>query len=228
MKIIQLMVTFFGMQAATAAWPQIKQQEKNNIIKDINKLRFNIKPPMANYNPVTWDYNLERDIKAMLPQNRSKLFDNSTKYHNEVDFRVDFNLMFLMREPQFKNYTNYNYVFHDTCNLKVGDVYRIFRYRSKQQNCMDYNKCNSTEFTNFETCLKKPVPRKEGLPCSWAWRYVSPLVRDDLKTIACVRFSRPGPYTPNKQKDSFGCYGEMKTPINDVPYEIKGHRLLAP
>lgn len=225
MQIKQWFIAILGFEAAAASsslsWPQINQKEKKDIIQSINILRSNITPPMANPNPVIWDYELEKDIKSMLPEDRDWLFQNSTKYHNEIDFRVDFNLMFLMREPQFKDYTDYNYIFHDTCNLKVGDVNKIFKYRIRQEKCMDFKKCSADVFTNFQTCVDNPIPRKEGLPCSWAWRYITQMVRDDLKTIACVRFSRPGPFTPNYQKDSFGCYGEMKAPVNDVPYKVK-------
>lgn len=220
MQIGKWLVTLLGFRAATSM-PEIKQPEKNKIINAINALRLNVTPSMKTPTPIAWDYKLERAVKSALPENRTELFVNSLQYHNTVDFKVDFNLMFLTRQPKFKDYPNVNYVFHDTCNNKVDDVLKIFQYRIGQQNCMDFKKCNPNVFTNFQTCVDKPIPRQEGIACSWAWRYVSPLVDDDLKTIACVRFGRPGPYTPNGQTDSFGCYGDFKTPIDDVPYRIR-------
>lgn len=235
MNLGKFFVSLLGLQSAIGStdfetsekiskpvnWPVLQDSEEKQIITAVNSLRRNVRPKMANPKPIVWDNDLEASLKAFLPTNRTWLFTNSTLYTYPVDIRVRYNLLFLMKEPEFKNYTGYNYIWHDTCNNKVGDVLRIFKYRIKQLSCMNFNKCSPTEFTNYITCLAKPVPRKESLKCSWAWRYVSPLVSDDLDTMACVRFSHPGPSTPNGQKDSFGCYGKMKTPTNDVPYKMK-------
>ena len=208
-----------GVQAATASWPQIQQQEKNSIIGVVNKLRRSVKPAMQNYVPVTWNYDLEQQVKNVLPENRTTLFDYNYEYPPPIDIRANMNLRYITNVPSFGGI--YNYVWHDTCNNDAGDVLKIFRFRANQLDCMDFKKCNATAFTSFLTCLDKPVPRLGQIHCSWAWRYVTPLVADNLKNIACVRFSHPGPYTPNKQKDSFGCYGNYHDPISDVPYRMK-------
>ncbi len=204
---------------ASLVWPQIQQSEKNDIINVVNKLRNDVRPARAVHADVTWDYNLENKIKTLLPYNRTTLFDFNLKYPPPFDIRANMNLMHLTKSSSFNG--TYNYVFHDTCNDKAGDVKFIFKYRANQLHCMDYKKCNSTAYNSFLTCVDKPIPRLGSIPCSWAWRYVTPLVADNLKTIACVRFSHPGPYTPNKQKDSFGCYGKYHDPISDVPYAPK-------
>ena len=211
-----------GINNIIAKPVQILQPEKDDIITIINNARANVLIPALNLTTVTWDYPLESDLNAFLPTNRSWLFENSTRFnHSVVDIVVKFNLMFLMREPKFSNYSGYNYVFHDTCNLAKNDVSKIFRYRVNQKKCFTYKKCDPLQFTNFQTCNTAPVPRITQTPCSWYWRYYTALIRQDLKTIACVRFSHPGPYTPNKQKDSFGCYGKLANATNDVPYTAK-------
>lgn len=219
MQFSSILLSFLGLQSAMSSWPQIQQPEKNSIIGVVNKLRRDVRPAMADYAPVTWNYELEQQVKNVLPINRTKLFDFNYIYKPPLDIRANMNLMHIPRSYGFND--TYNYVWHDTCNNDAGDVLKIFRFRANQLDCMDFKKCNATAFTSFLTCLDKPVPRQSGLHCSWAWRYVSPLVADNLKNIACVRFSHPGPYTPNKQKDSFGCYGNYHDPVSDVPYRKK-------
>jgi hypothetical protein len=128
-----------------------------------------------------------------------------------------------MRMSYFKDYHGYNYVFHDTCKSGAGSVLSIFKFRALQKGCFTYDNCESNKFTNFESCMKAPVLHQSGEPCSWAWRYYVPMIRQDLQTIACVRFSHPGPYTPRPdiQKDSFGCYGKLANSTNDIPYKLK-------
>lgn len=221
MDVRHFISLLLGAQSVYSKYIQIKPKEKNQIINAINAARKDVAIPALNLSAIIWNYPLEIDIKKALPINRTWLFAESNKYKNTIDFKVNFNLMFLMKEEAFKKYINYNYIFHDTCNNKSNDVLNIFKFRIKEKHCFAYNNCSSAQFTNYQTCSSVPIVRGSGLPCSWSWRYYTPLIRDDLKSIACVRFSYPGPYTPNKQKDSFGCYGEVKAPINDIPYKIK-------
>lgn len=218
----KLFVTsLLGLQSALSSYPQIEQREKISILGVVNKAKRNVNPIRVSYEPVIWDYKLESDLKAALPVNRSELFATNSVYDPGPDIKANMNLRYLTMAPRFYHYKDVNYIFHDTCNNNVNDVLKIFNYRIGQKNCIDFNKCNATEFTNFQSCIAHPIPRVSQNTCSWAWRYYVQMVRDDLKTIACIRFSHPGPYTPNGQKDSFGCYGESKTPTNDKPYVMK-------
>jgi len=209
-----------GMHSIYSKYPQIGQKEKHQIIYTINNARRNVAIPSSPSLPIIkWDYQLEHDIHALLPQDRTWLFQNSKTYKNTVDFNVNFNLMFLTKSLNQNIYKDYNYVFHDTCNNQAGDVLKIFRFRINQKHCFDYSNCSPNIWQNFMTCSAAPIIRAPNLPCSWSWRYYTQLIRGDLKSIACLRFSVPGNFTTKGQKDSFGCYGESKKPVNDVPYK---------
>ncbi len=219
MNVKRFLTGMLGLQAVTPKHIQIQQSEKTAILEAVNLARANVN----HLPPIIWDYKLESDIKDFLPANRTWLFANSNEFKNTVDFKVNFNLMFLMRLPQFKDYKGYNYIFHDTCTFRAGNVLSIFKFRIRQAPCFEYNHCNKDKFTNFESCMRQPVLHESGQRCSWAWRYYVPMIREDLQSISCVRFSHPGPYTPRPevQKDSFGCYGRLANATNDVPYKLK-------
>lgn len=219
MNLKKMIIVGLGLQSSYSSHPQIQQAEKNQILGIINNLREIVTPPMADASKIIWDYALESQLKASLPTNRTTLFDINTQYPPPLDIKVNMNLMHITKAPGYNSI--YNYIFHDTCNNAVGDVAGIFKFRINQLNCMNYAKCSDKVFDSFLTCLKKAAPKQNQAHCSWSWRYLSPLVADNLKTIACVRFSHPGPFTPNNQKDSFGCYGDYHNPISDAPYKIK-------
>jgi len=216
-----MLLSLLGFQS-TLAKVEIKYKEKMQIIKAVNEGRRHVKAPAQNMKSITWDYELENDIRAF-NVSPSWFYENSTKYSDNQDIHYDFNLRFLMKEPEFKKYDdrNYSYIFHDTCNNGAGNVLGIFKFRLRQKDCFKYSKCSQDTFTNFQSCSSVPIVRGSGMHCSWSWRYYTPLIRDDLKNIACMRLGIPGPFTPSHQKDAFACYGQMPQATNDIPYKAR-------
>ncbi len=220
----KLFVTIlFGIQDVYSKAVQIQQQEKHKIVASVNNAYLNLTPSGTLRPKVTWDYSLELTLKAFHTIHGGDWFfeDSGIKYND--DFKAHYKMFRLPLEPEFKD-LNIIYWFHDTCNNKENDVLNIFRHRIGQKHCFKYSNCNPLEYTSFMSCNSMVIPREPGLPCSWAWRYYTQIIRQDLKSFACIRLGRPGPSTPNNQTDSFACYATLdkaKAPVGDVPYQAK-------
>lgn len=117
---------------------------------------------------------------------------------------------------------NYNYLFHDTFDsTKHYPVKRIFDYRINQdktlvgkKKCLIFNKCSSSQYTNYETCRESINKDATGTfeidsndPCLFSNRYAQRLKYAPMKSIACIAMHTPGPHTPKpkKQDESFLC-----------------------
>ncbi len=221
MDVMRLTVLFLGLKSTLSQRVQINQPEKKQIVNAINRARKNLAVPGIGVDAVIWDYPLETSLKAFHETHGGAWFyEDGCAPYNTMDFNVQWKMFCAMKQPEFFAFDlkNYNYIFHDTCNNKAGDVLNIFKYRINQKPCFKYSNCKSYSFSNFISCNSMPIPRESGHPCSWAWRYYTQLIRDELKTIACIRLGIAGPFTPSNQKDAFVCYGESKVPLNDVPY----------
>ncbi len=209
-----------GMCLQSVKPVQIKQSEKNKIVGLLNNVYNNLLLPGEPREPVLWNYSAEADLRLFIKVRGSNwFFDADTQPY--LDFKVRFKMFRIGETPEFAG-RNVSYIFHDTSNDRHHNVYKILRHRAvSQRHCFDYTNCDTTQFTNYQSCMRYPIIRAPSLPCSWSWHYYPQMVNQNLKSVACAMLNRPGPYTPNGQANSFVCIGETKDPVNDRPYKLK-------
>lgn len=167
--------------------------------------------------PITYNNELHNDlIKFNESVGMNYFFEESKNYSYIVrryNRTQNLNCQFLMKEPFFRNYTGFDYMFRDTFKTSISS---IFKFRIKQKVCFDKNKCGVV-FDDFTTCLKDNSAENvigDEKKCSWAMYYYPRIVHKDLQSIACLTLNRRGPSVPlhlyNTQLKVFICYGKYK------------------
>ena len=209
------------LSAISYAYTSISVHEVKLIVNSINSVRKEI--DTGGMLQVSWNSSLQDALNTYVTTiNPYSLFNLSI---NPYTGNFTYNILTLMENPNFVQFKNSGWrgLFHDTCQNSELSVLRIIHLRIRQQSCFNYSACNSSVFTNYETCtkLKTSQFRKNSSPCSWFNAYYPQMLWPDIYQIACFLTGIPGPNTPNHQPNSFGCFARdlfKYHPTNNLPY----------
>lgn len=202
----------------------LSSSDGNGITDLINKERTKY----SLMKPVEYNYEIHDFLEFFTRNQQGYLYTNGTKKQDVVltcgsknttrtkHYRGDF----LMQEEYYFNKYNstWYHLFHDTTNT---DIEHIIKYRIRQKNCFNFNRCSNTTFNNYFSCLKNcnAVAFTDSQRCSWAWWYYPMILQRSLSEIACVTLNYRGPHTPSNQTRSFWCYGRFDNlKLTDNPF----------
>jgi hypothetical protein len=210
----------------TASFPevvQITQAQINTVIGKLEAARAATVPFAADMQATEWDAELAADLYTFSKEVNANWYfetcDMTGPKRTSNSSYCGFNTMEI--EPFKTKYPGFGFVTHDTF-MSPSLLGFNFGFRLNQKHCVNFSKCSSDEFTNFETC-GSPLVAVPGQTCSWATQYYPRLMMASLNKIACTTFKVHGPNAPKEQPWSYFCYGNYTQPLNDKPFEVGAH-----
>lgn len=188
----------------------------------------NAQPPASKMRMVTWNYELQQDLKNFVANTDQSWFFSK----NQTGSRYNLENITAFEPFKSKYGENISFFIHDSCQSSPVAIRRIFYYRAyAQRDCFNYSACTDfvTErkgsINGYMSCNRYPYPDKllSSTHCSWFWQYYPMIVNDNVKEIACALLGFQGPDAAGTgQLNHFMCYytkiDAAKKQTTEIPY----------
>lgn len=194
-------------------------------INMFNSARATVIPPAPNMIALTYNLELEEALVKFRNANNGSMFYSLKHNFSSIFVGRNVNLLgaHLLRLPEFANFTDCDYFWHDTSKDNEKGENQVLRMRLNQKIYFKYSSCNRTTYNDFLSCTPFPEFTSTG-KSSFTNRYYVRFINPLLKSFAVLRLKIPGAFTPNFQAGAtwyYACSIRKFTPhVNDIPYEV--------
>jgi len=211
-----------------APYTYISNGEIKRLVGMVNYARTHVKVGAYAMPRVTWNYDLEKDLKIAV-----KTMDPDWWFGGDHAPDARYSSQWLMRYAPFNtSYPDYDFMIHDGCQSMEGGVARIFWMRAiNQAKFFKYNLCADTVqpsnwgyINSYFSCagINRNVTKLvSNEPWSWMWQYYPKIVNDDMEDFACMLLGKSGPNAAGGNRPNhFFCYWGKKShaQTSEKPY----------
>lgn len=206
-------------QGSSSLYTEIGEPQIKRLVSMVNSARSNVRVQAYAMPKVTWNYQLENDLKIAV-----KTMPEDFWFGGQHAPGARYASQWLMRYAPFNtSYPDYDFMMHDGCQSTQNGVSRIFWMRAiNQAKFFKYHMCADTVqpsnwgyINSYFSCagINRNVTKLvSNEPWSWMWQYYPKIVNDDMDNFACMLLGRSGPNAAGGNRPNhFFCYWGHKS-----------------